>query len=345
MLRRIMSGSATPGPTSTVRGPYFDELRVGQMFAESTAVTLTEGMASTHKAILGNRLHLSVDHTLAEEVTGHRGLASPSLVWDTAIGQSTNVTQHVKANLYYRGLSLRRLPAIGDTLTTVTTIDGLKENTRRPGRPATGLAALHIITTDQHERPVLDFWRCAMLTLSRDDAPVGPSNDLSVLGSNPLNADLGASVAGWDLVRFRQRVSGQHFADLAVGQTWTIEGPDVVSNAPELARLTGNIAAIHHDAVSAGGARLVYGGHTIGLALHQATRALPAMVTVGGWYGCDHVGPVHEDDSLLSTVVVEGLHALPSGGGLAHLRVRVAATPVGGSSAPVLDWTFSAVMA
>ena len=49
---------------------------------------------------------------------------------------------------------------------------------------------------------------------------------------------------------------------------------DVVSSAPELARLTLNIAATHHDS-RVGGRRLVYGGHTIGLALAQASRLLP----------------------------------------------------------------------
>lgn len=329
---------------SSVRGPYFDELRVGQVFDESPSVTLTDGQQAVHQAIIGNRLRLSLDDTLAAEVTGQEGLASPGLVWDTSIGQSTSVTQHVKANLFYRGLCFRRFPVVGDTLTTVTTIAGLKENPRRPGHSATGLAALHIVTTDQLDRPVLDFWRCAMLPLSRDDAPPGPSDDLGVIGGDLSASSLAAAVADWDLARFRERVPGQRFADLRIGQTWRVEGADVVSSAPELARLTGNVAAVHHDAAAASGRRLVYGGHTIGLALSQVIRALPSMVTVGGWHGCDHTGPVHEDDTLLSTVEIEGLDSLPSGG-LAHVRVKVKATSGGGTPTPVLDWRFGAVMA
>ena len=341
-----MSASAPLSvPSVTVRGPYFDELRVGQVFDESPSVTLTDGRQAAHQAIVGNRLRLSLDDTLAAEVTGQEGLASPSLVWDTSIGQSTSVTQHVKANLFYRGLCFRRYPVIGDTLTTVTTVDGLKENSRRPGRPATGLAALHIVTTDQLGRPVLDFWRCAMLPLSGEGVPEGLRDDLGIIGADPSVAELATAVASWDLARYRDRVPGQHFSDLSIGQTWTVQGADVVSSAPELARLTGNVAAVHHDSAAAGGRRLVYGGHTIGLALHQATRALPAMVTVAGWQGCNHVAPVHEGDTLLSTVAVEGLGSLPGGGGLAHLRVTVDATSGGAAPVPVLDWRFSAVMA
>ena len=77
--------------------------------------------------------------------------------------------------------------------------------------------------------------------------------------------------ADWDAEVFRQRVPGPHFDPEIAGTTLHSTG-DVVSSAPELARLSLNIAATHHDS-RVGGQRLVYGGHTIGLALAQATRA------------------------------------------------------------------------
>ena len=84
-------------------GPYFDELAVGQEFGGPPGITLTSGLAAAHQAITGDRLPLVADHELCREVTGGAPLASPNLVWDVAIGQSTVVTQHVKANLFYRG--------------------------------------------------------------------------------------------------------------------------------------------------------------------------------------------------------------------------------------------------
>lgn len=340
-----MSTARSARLTRIVRGPYFDELVVGQVFDVSPSVTLTDGMQVAHRSIVGNRLRLSLDETLAAEVTGEARRVSPALVWDVAIGQSTSVTQHVKANLFYRGLCFQRFPVVGDTLTTTTTIDGLKENTRRPGARPTGLVALHVVTTDQHDRPVLDFWRCAMLPLSAEDAPTGPSDDLDLIGADSSGARLAEGVAGWDIDRYRARVPGEHFDDVVVGSRWEIHGGDVVSSAPELARLTGNLAAVHHDAVMGGGRRLVYGGHTIGLALHQVSRALPAMVTVAGWDGCDHLGPVFEGDTLLSRVEVEGSDPIPGGGGLVRLRVGVEAVGLDGPSRPVLDWRPNVVLA
>ena len=119
----------------------------------------------------------------------------------------------------------------------------------------------------------------------------------------------------------------------------------MVSSAPELARLTLNVAAVHHDAAAAGGRRLVYGGHVIGLALAQAVRSLPSIVTVVAWHGCDHLGPVHEGDTLRSTISVERVEDLP-GGGLVHLRSGVRADGSDGSPPrDVLDWRYVAVVA
>ena len=82
----------------------------------------------------------------------------------------------------------------------------------------------------------------------------------------------------------------------------------------------------HLDATStADGRRLVYGGHAIGLAAAQATRALPALVTILGWHACDHTAPVFEGDTLRSRIELERREPLPGGGGLLHLRSRVAA--------------------
>jgi acyl dehydratase len=321
-------------------GPYFDELTVGDRFGGAPGVTLTPGLSAVHQALVGDRLRLALDHALAAVVCGTPPPVHPALVWDVAIGQSTVVTRRVLANLFYRGLAFHRCPVEGDTLRTVTEVVGLKENSRKPGRAPTGLAALRITTVDQHDRPVLDFWRCAMLPL-RSPAATGHRDDLAALGSPATGKP---PVDGWDLALFRARVPGEHFAAMAAGRSWRVAGADVVSGAPELARLTANIAIAHHDEVAAGGRRLVYGGHTIGLALAQACRALPNIVAVASWTGCDHSGPVHEGDSLSSVVEVTGVEPLPEGG-LVSLRSTVEARAGSAAPRPVLDWRFTVVLA
>ena len=266
-------------------------------------------------------------------------IAHPALVWDVAIGQSTVATGRVVANLFYRGLMLRRPVRLGDTLRTTTDVVARRENRPKEGRRATGLAVLHIRTVDQEDRPVLDFTRCAMLPLR--DEPTGAPGD-EVGGAADLDADsLRAAAEGLDLAVYRAAVPGPHFDDVPEGWAEEIEGGDVVDSAPALARLTANVAMAHLDATStADGRRLVYGGHAIGLAAAQATRALPALVTILGWHACDHTAPVFEGDTLRSRIELERRERLPAGGGLLHLRSRVS-----GEESDVLDWRFVAVLA
>jgi len=324
------------------RGPYFDELEVGQLFRDAPGITLTEGGAALHQAIVGDRLRLALDHTLAARVTGRPRLAHPAYAWNVAIGQSTLATHHVRANLFYRGLAFHRAPYLGDTLTTTTQVVGLRENSRRPGRPATGLVGLHIVTRDQDGERVLDFHRCAMLPLSDDAVSTGHDDDLDVLGAGSTVDD--GCAAAWAVQDY---VLHDAVPALAPGTVVETVGGDVVSSAPELARLTGNVAQVHHDSRAAGGRRLVYGGHTIGVALGQVSRALPQVVAVLGWQGCDHVGPVHEGDTLRSTTEVIAVRPRDGGGSLADLRCQVTADAEDPDLPPrtVLDWRFTALLA
>ncbi|MBB0991685.1 hypothetical protein G6009_09520, partial [Dietzia sp. SLG510A3-30A2] len=105
-----MTGNPSPqGPVVEIGGPYFDQLEVGQVVDTAPAVTLTDGLAAAHQAVLGDRLRLPLDRHLSHAVTGV-AVAHPGLVTDIAIGQSTVVTHRVKANLFYRGLRLLTAP-------------------------------------------------------------------------------------------------------------------------------------------------------------------------------------------------------------------------------------------
>lgn len=325
----------TSPPATGIDGPFYEDLRIGDRFDGAPVMRLSDGLAAAHHAIVGGRLRLAFDAALSASVTGlKQPFAAPALVWDVAIGQSTLVTQRAIANLFYRGLIFRRAPAIGDSLKTVTTIIGLRSAAARPGRASRGLVTMRIATSDQEDRPVLDFCRCALL-------PARQAGDGAAQGETdpPRSEFTGApaAIGGWNLDAYRKAVPGPHFNDLSAGTIHRLAGGDVVSSAPELARLTMNLATIHHDRTQTG-QRLVYGGHTIGLAAAQLTRALPSLVTILGWQDCDHLGPVHEGDTLHSEIGIGHCEPLPGGGGLVHLRSLVRATASDGGISDVLDW-------
>ena len=337
-----------------IGGPWFEDFTPGQIF-DAPSVTLNSGHAVLHQAVVGDRLRLPLDERLSRAVTGvARPLAHPALVANLAIGQSTPASFRVKANLFYRGLVLRRPVFIGDTLSTSTRIVALRQNAAKTGRAATGLAVLEVATTDQDGETVLKFWRCPMIACRDPAAVTGRADSLDTIPSEIPPGEIMAAVPkDWRLDEFRKRIPGAHFADLRAGTQYAIEVRDSVSCAPELARMTLNMAMTHYDAAeSVYGLRLIFGGQAIALALALAVRALPNMVTILAWRGCDHLAPVFEGDMLAATLMIDALHPLPDGGGLADLRVLVraernidaqrAGLP---KEADVLDWRFVALMA
>ena len=336
------------GEKLAVGGPYFEDFEVGQVFDDAPALTLTNGHAALHQALVGDRLRLPLDAPLSEAVTGRPGpLAHPNLVCDVAIGQTTGPTQRVRGNLFYRGLVLQRPVFIGDTLRTRTEVVGLKQNRPRDDGTATGLVALLTSTTNQRDEPVLDFWRCPMIPLRDATVRTGHADRFDDIPEQLDPDQVRAAVpAGWDFAVFRERAPGPHFSSIELGAVYEIEGRDTVTAAPELARMTLNIAAAHIDAGgSAHGRRLAYGGHTIAVAAAQATRALPNLVTIVAWHGCDHTGPVFEGDVLATELTVEGAHALEDCG-LVDLRAVTTADRGGADGpAPALDWRFVGLMA
>ncbi len=141
------------------------------------------------------------------------------------------------------------------------------------------------------------------------------------------------------------------FASLEAGAAWALEPGETVSCAPELARLSLNLAMTHTDATAgAHGRRLVYGGHVIGIAGAHLTRVLPDLATILAWRSCDHLGPTFEGDLLHSQITLERLEPLAgdglAGGGLVDARIVMSAIAPADDDdpRPVLDWRLTGLM-
>jgi acyl dehydratase len=318
-------------------GPYFDDLQVGQVLERAPSITIGPGEAAQYQGICGDPYLLSLSDPLAAAVTGQPGaVVNPALVLHVAIGQSTVATRRVIANLFYRDVVVRRAVRVGETLTTTVDIRGMRETGRKPDKPRRGMALIGMHTTSDRGDVIAAFERCALLPFrdaaSRIDVhdelqgPSGTADLASYVAHVPRNWDLGplGEPAAWD-----------------VGETRTDPLRDTVTGATALVRLTQNLAAAHRDAgLGQGGKRLVYGGHTIGLAQASLHRLLPNAATVIGWHSCDHTGPVFEDDVLSVRATLDDTHAVGTGRLLA-LRVIVDAirgTDEVAVAVPVLDW-------
>jgi acyl dehydratase len=307
-------------------------------------LTIGSGLAALHQAIVGDRLRLSADAPLCRDVTGdHAPLVHPMLVCDVAIGQSTEPSGRVLGNLFYRGLIARPVH-LEVTLRTTTTIVAKRRASATKSGPR-GLALLHVTSVDADGRVVLDYHRCPLLP-AREHDPDEPGDDLDAAVARASERDVHDVVPSeWRLDALRAEALGPLFDELDVERSWALEAGETVTSAPELARLSLNLAMTHTDATAgAHGHRLVYGGHVIGVAAAHLTRALPDLATILSWRSCDHVGPTFEGDLLRSVITLEELERLADGG-LVGARILVSAQALQDDEPrPVLDWRLTALM-
>src|SRR5690606_17012974 len=188
-----------------------------------------------------------------------------------------------------------------------------------PDKPRRGMALLGMRVMNDTNEVVADFERCALLPFRDPDAEPGFADDLGPT-STPL--DLASyeryAPTGWDLSPLGDRT------EWPIGETRRDPLRDTVTDAPALVRLTQNLAAAHRDArLGQKGCRLVYGGHTIGLAQASLVRLLPSMATIVGWHSCDHTGPVFEGDVLSVQATLDAELAVDGGGRLLAFTVLV----------------------
>ena len=331
--------------------PWFEDFKVGDDSSQVPSITITEGYVALHQAIFGDRLRLPLDNNLSSLVTDKdETLVNPSVVCNLAIGQSTVPSQRVMGNLFYRGLVLQQPVFIGDTLTTKTKVVALKQNKIKQGRPASGMVALEMHVRNQHDDTVMLFWRCPMIPCQDPEADTGQADSFDLMPDKIAMSELERAVPDWKFERYRDSVGGSHFSDLEVDSKIQVEAQDTVTLAPELVRLTLNMAMTHTDATyGIYGKRLVYGGHTISMAAAQISRALPNMMTILGWYHCDHVAPVFEQDILRSDITIVDTHPLAEGGiVILHLKsfaTRGQEAPDPGENIKVLDWRLATLFA
>ena len=334
---------------TTIDAPFFEDLNRGQVF-HAPGITILDAHALLHQALFGDRMALPLNRHLSEQVTGEkRGLVHPCVVANIAIGQSTEATQRVKANLFYSDFIHDRSIWVGDTLSTTSEVVALRRNRVKKGRRPTGLAVLKVIAVNQKNETVLEFLRCPMLPCRDDGSEKDVSDDVDAYRREPSSDDfLAVSPTAWKLGKMRDCCRGPLFDEIEVGQTFVIDARDTVTDASLLVRSTLNMAWTHLDAAASHlDSRLVYGGHTISMACAQVSRALPGIATILGWLSCDHLAPVIEGDVLQTQVTVVDKMLTSTGDGICTLHAETFADRNDGgdhATTKVLDWRFSVLM-
>lgn len=329
-----------------ISGPYFEHFKIGDEFS-APSVTIDSGHVAFYQAITGDRSRLPLDAILSEKVTSKiERLVNPMLAINMINGQTTFASQNVKGNLFYRGLHLKSPVYLGDTLSTTTRVVGLKQNKIKAGRAATGMVALEMETFNQDGLQILRYWRCPMISCLNSEIDTGLNDDFSWIPNKLDYSEIEKSIPmSWNIKELVDQSLNLPSPPIKANTKINLQAGDSITCAPELVRITGNIAITHTDASQSYlNKRLVYGGHTISLAYAQFVRVFPNVVTLIGWQKCDHLAPVLEEDIINSEFTVNR-HIPLEKGALLEVKADTYATRKNEKNefkdkTAVLDWVF-----
>jgi len=317
------------GTVKTVPGNFFEDFSVGQTLTHATPRTVTSGDASLYTALYGSRFALQSSDAFAQTLGLTRAPVDDLLAFHIVFGKTVpDVSLNAVANLGYASGRFGASVYPGDTISTVSTVVGLKENSS--GK--TGVVYVNSVGRNQDGAVVLDYVRWVMVN-KRDAAspppePVVPDLPDAVPAGElkvPQNLTFAAhddALAG-SPARWQDYERGERIDHV---DAMTVEEADHMLAT----RLYQNTAKVHFNQHAAGetrfGRRIVYGGHVISHARALSFNGLANACKLLAINGGRHVAPIFAGDTIYGWSEVLDRIELPGRSDAGALRLRTVAT-------------------
>ena len=158
--------------TKTTPGNFFEDFRLGQTIAHATPRTVTVGDVALYNALYGSRFALQSSDAFAQAIGYSRSPVDDLLVFHIVFGKTVpDISLNAVANLGYADCRFLHAVYAGDTLTAVSEVIGLKENSSRK----TGVVYVRSTGFKQDGAKVLDYVRWVMVR-KRDEAAAAPGD-------------------------------------------------------------------------------------------------------------------------------------------------------------------------
>ena len=285
--------------TKSNPGHFFEDFYVGMQLRHATPLTVTTGDISLYRALTGSRHALFSAETFATQ-NGYDGLPiDPLLAFHVVFGKTVpDISLNAVANLGYADGRFPVPVYPGDTLTAVSDVIGVKENSN--GR--TGVVYVRTRGFNQRGEDALSYVRWVMVN-KRDAAAPAPETVIPDLPKSvdPSSLSMSRAYANWDPV-----LSGSpHLFDAyEIGEKINhVDGMTVEEAEHQIAtRLYQNTAKVHFDAhaqkESRFGERLIYGGVVISIARALSFNGLGNAAELLAINGGTHTGPLFAGDTV-----------------------------------------------
>ena len=313
----------------TTLGNYFEDFQLGQKIDHATPRSVTEGDVALYTALYGSRFAVNSSSEFAKSLGLSAAPIDSLLAFHIVFGKTvSDISLNAVANLGYARGRFGQPVYPGDTLSTASTVIGLKQNTNGN----TGTVYVHSVGRNQRNDPVVDFVRWVMVRKHDLDAPAPKP----VVPELPEAIDAGELLNPFQLKRipYNTSLSGSpHFwEDYAVGERIDhVDGVTIEEAEHMLAtRLYQNTARVHFnqhmEKSGRFGRRVVYGGHVMSLARSLSFNGLGNALTVVAINGGRHANPVFAGDTIYAWSEVLSRISLPGSADIGALRLRTLAT-------------------
>lgn len=313
----------------TNSGNFFEDFKVGQVLTHATPRTVTVGDVAVYNSLFPMRFALQSSDAFARSVGYAQAPVDDMLAFHFVFGKTVpDISLNAVANLGYADCRFLAPVVPGDTITTISKVIGLKENSN--GK--TGVVYVRSTGSNQTGVHVLDYVRWVMVR-KRDEAATAPEEDVPHLPSvvEPKHLSL---PAGTDFTGIDCKLSGAAslWGDYDVGEKIDhVDGVTIEEAEHMMAtRLYQNTAKVHFNQFTEGqgrfGRRLMYGGHVISMARALSFNGLGNAFLVAAINGGRHVAPCFGGDTVFAWSEVLDKAELEGRKDLGALRVRTIAT-------------------
>lgn len=311
-------------------GNFFEDFRLGQMIRHATPRSVTAGDQALYTALYGSRFAVQSSDAFARMVGYPSAPIDDLLTFHIVFGKTVpDISLNAVANLGYAECRFLKPVYPGDTLSTVSEVIGLKENSN--GK--TGTVYVRSTGSNQQGDEVLSYVRWVMVR-KRDEKLPAPTAHVPDLAKSVDVSALGAACPRIDAARWDDGLSGSphRFGDYAVGEKIDhVDGMTVEEAEHQLAtRLYQNTAKVHFNQHSESqgrfGRRLIYGGHVISLARGLSFNGLANAFHIAAINGGRHAAPLFAGGTVFAWSEILETAEIPGRGDVGALRILTRAT-------------------
>ena len=317
-------------------GRFFENFTMNEVIQHATPRTITAGDASLYIALTGARNPLHCSEPFAHSLGYASTPIDDLLAFHIAFGKTVpDISVNAVANLGYADVRFLQPVFVGDTLTTSSTVIGLKQNSNGKN----GVVYVHSTAVNQNQQAVLSWVRWVMVH----------KKDLNAPAPKTVIPELPAYVSAESL-NIPQNFSARYFNTAATGGCYFWEDYQVGERINHSAgmiindsdhslatRLYQNNARLHFenqydqnlqvntmDAVAEKvGKRLVYGGVVISTCRALSFGGLENALTILAINGGTHANPCFAGDTIYTFSEVLDRWELNSRTDIGALRLRM----------------------